>query len=70
VSQPAIGLEVDQEYEDGGIGIRVDEYRIGARRAANPPVAAGPHIRPGRAGLRMVPDSPREDRNGVTCDFR
>jgi L-alanine-DL-glutamate epimerase-like enolase superfamily enzyme len=69
-----IGLLVDQEYVDGGIvlgdepgiGIRVDEDHIDAVQAANPPVAiAGPHVRPGRAGLRLVPDSPRETDNGL-----
>ncbi|GLY99584.1 mandelate racemase/muconate lactonizing enzyme family protein [Actinoplanes sp. NBRC 103695] len=66
---PPIGLAVDQEYEDGGIvlgdepgiGIRVDEKHISAVRAADPPAAVeGPHVRPGRAGLRLTPDSPRE----------
>jgi L-alanine-DL-glutamate epimerase-like enolase superfamily enzyme len=64
-----IGLRVDQEYTDGGIvlgdepgiGIRVDENRIRAARAANPPALdTGPHVRPGRAGLRLVPDSTRD----------
>ncbi|MCU7729353.1 mandelate racemase/muconate lactonizing enzyme family protein [Actinoplanes sp. KI2] len=64
-----IGLRVDQEYADGGIvlgdepgiGIRVDESGIRAGRAANPPAQdAGPHVRPGRAGLRLVPDSARD----------
>ncbi|WP_089155487.1 mandelate racemase/muconate lactonizing enzyme family protein [Micromonospora sp. NBS 11-29] len=60
-----IGIEVDQEIADGGIvlgdlpglGIRVDERRIEATRASSPPAAApgGPHIRPDRAGLRLVP---------------
>jgi L-alanine-DL-glutamate epimerase-like enolase superfamily enzyme len=66
---PAIGLDVDQEFADGGIvlgdqpglGIRVDEDRINSVRAVNPPAApAGPHVRPERAGLRLVPDSRRE----------
>ena len=62
---PPVGLEVDQEYADGGIrlgdepglGIRLDEDLIRTVRAANPPAAAaGPHVRPGRAGLRLVPE--------------
>jgi L-alanine-DL-glutamate epimerase-like enolase superfamily enzyme len=66
-----IGLTVDQEYQDGGIvlgdepglGIRVDENLIRAVRAADPPAAtAGPHVRPDRAGLRLVPDAPAEGR--------
>ncbi|GAA2885357.1 racemase [Actinoplanes cyaneus] len=62
---PAIGLHVDQEYQDGGIvlgdepgiGIRVDEERISHLRPAGPAAAVtGPHVRPARAGLRLVPD--------------
>jgi L-alanine-DL-glutamate epimerase-like enolase superfamily enzyme len=69
-----VGLQVDQEYEDGGIvlgdepgiGIRVDEDHIAAVRAANPVASnVGPHVRPGRAGLRLVPDSPRDGLNGA-----
>ncbi|GIF41838.1 mandelate racemase/muconate lactonizing enzyme family protein [Actinoplanes xinjiangensis] len=61
-----IGLRIDQEIMDGGIvlgdepgiGIRVDEDHINAVRAANPVAAiTGPHVRPRRAGLRLVPDS-------------
>ncbi|MFI5894476.1 mandelate racemase/muconate lactonizing enzyme family protein [Actinoplanes sp. NPDC051513] len=64
-----IGLHVDQEYCDGGIvlgdepgiGIRVDEEQIVAARAGDAPAQdAGPHVRPSRAGLRLVPDSPRD----------
>jgi L-alanine-DL-glutamate epimerase-like enolase superfamily enzyme len=60
-----IGLAIDQQITDGGIvlgdepgiGIRVDEERINAVPAANPVAwSAGPHIRPGRAGLRLVPE--------------
>jgi L-alanine-DL-glutamate epimerase-like enolase superfamily enzyme len=60
------GLAVDQEFEDGGIvlgeapglGIRVDENHISPVDAANPVAAtAGPHVRPDRAGLRLVPGS-------------
>ncbi|MFI5836611.1 mandelate racemase/muconate lactonizing enzyme family protein [Micromonospora sp. NPDC051300] len=60
-----LGLAVDQEIADGGIvlgdlpglGIRVDERRVEAARAADPPAATtGPHVRPDRAGLRLVPD--------------
>jgi L-alanine-DL-glutamate epimerase-like enolase superfamily enzyme len=66
---PPIGLDVDQEFHDGGIvlgdapglGVRVDEERIQATRPADPPATtSGPHVRPGRAGLRMVPDGRRE----------
>jgi L-alanine-DL-glutamate epimerase-like enolase superfamily enzyme len=60
-----IGLTIDQEVVDGGIvlgdepglGIRVDERQISAVRAANPAAGlTGPHVRPRRAGLRLVPD--------------
>lgn len=62
-----IGLIVDQEYQDGGIvlgnepgiGIRVDEALVAATRAIDPPATVtGTHVRPNRAGLRLVPDSP------------
>jgi L-alanine-DL-glutamate epimerase-like enolase superfamily enzyme len=61
-----VGLEIDQQIMDGGIvlgdepgiGIRVDEEQINAVRAINPVASTtGPHIRPPRAGLRLVPDT-------------
>jgi L-alanine-DL-glutamate epimerase-like enolase superfamily enzyme len=61
-----IGVEIDQEIMDGGIvlgdqpgiGIRVDEERINAVRAATPVAGVGgPHVRPRRAGLRLVTDT-------------
>ncbi|WP_433796762.1 mandelate racemase/muconate lactonizing enzyme family protein [Actinoplanes sp. CA-252034] len=64
-----IGLRVDQEYDDGGIvlgdepgiGIQVDEDRIVAAQLADTAGRiAGPHVRPHRAGLRLVPDAARE----------
>ncbi|GID30314.1 mandelate racemase/muconate lactonizing enzyme family protein [Paractinoplanes brasiliensis] len=63
-----IGLHVDQQYEDGGIvlgdepglGIRVDEDHINHLRATDTGAAVtGPHVRPVRAGLRLVPDATR-----------
>ncbi|SCG72578.1 mandelate racemase/muconate lactonizing enzyme family protein [Micromonospora humi] len=60
-----LGLAVDQEIADGGIvlgdlpglGIQVDERHVRAARAPTAPVASsGPHVRPDRAGLRLVPD--------------
>jgi L-alanine-DL-glutamate epimerase-like enolase superfamily enzyme len=60
-----VGLHVDQEYENGGIvlgdepglGIRVDEEHIEAVRSAGKPAAVGgPHVRPDRAGLFLVPE--------------
>ncbi|MFI5952142.1 mandelate racemase/muconate lactonizing enzyme family protein [Cryptosporangium sp. NPDC051539] len=63
-----VGLVIDQEFADGGIvlgdtpglGIEVDEARIHAAKTA-PPIAgtAGPHVRPERAGLRLIPDPAR-----------
>ncbi|MET8144287.1 mandelate racemase/muconate lactonizing enzyme family protein [Sphaerisporangium sp. NPDC005288] len=69
-----VGLTIDQEFADGGIvlgdepgiGIRVDEEHINAVRAANPPAATtGPHVRPNRAGLRIVPDSRQDEPLGA-----
>jgi L-alanine-DL-glutamate epimerase-like enolase superfamily enzyme len=74
-----IGLEVDQEFEDGGIvlgeepglGIRVDEDHINAVRAVNASTpSAGPHVRPDRAGLRLVPDARGEEPVGAPADQR
>jgi L-alanine-DL-glutamate epimerase-like enolase superfamily enzyme len=59
------GLRVDQEIADGGIvlgdapglGVEVDEAAIRANPLKgdwNDP--EGPHVRPGRAGLRLAPD--------------
>jgi L-alanine-DL-glutamate epimerase-like enolase superfamily enzyme len=65
ISSP-IGMHVDQEYVDGGIvlgdepglGIRIDEAEVAAERAINPTAAVtGTHVRPNRAGLRLVPDT-------------
>lgn len=62
-----IGLTVDQEFEDGGIvlgeepglGIRVDESQMRDPQTTTvaPSAIGGPHVRPDRAGLRLVPDS-------------
>ena len=60
-----IGLTVDQEIADGGIvlgdtpglGIAVDEALIlTTRQSGQWAVAGGPHVRPARAGLRLVPE--------------
>ena len=59
-------LEVDQEIADGGIvlgdapglGIEVDEVLIAVQRQSGQwNVAGGPHVRPARAGLRLVPEA-------------
>ncbi|WP_353807559.1 mandelate racemase/muconate lactonizing enzyme family protein [Agromyces sp. SYSU T00194] len=61
----APGVHVDQEVADGGIvlgdepgaGIRIDEAEIAAaREGAGWTLPAGPHMRPTRAGLRMLLD--------------
>lgn len=58
------GLQVDQSIEDGGIvlgdspglGITVDESMIIQPDLAGWMSRGGPHVRPARAGLRMVPE--------------
>lgn len=57
-----VGLDVDQEFDDGGIvlgdrpglGILVDESKMSAGGSVAAVAASGPHIRPGRAALRLV----------------
>ena len=57
-----VGLDVDQEFIDGGIvlgdrpglGIMIDEARLAAVSAPAAAPAQGPHVRPGRAALRLV----------------
>lgn len=64
--RPPVGLTVDVDVADGafilgdspGLGIRVDEEAIAALgRRAPAHVVAGPHIRPPRAGHRLVAGS-------------
>ena len=61
------GVTIDQEYADGGIvlgdtpgaGVTIDEAAIAARVDASDWLTArGPHVRPPRAGLQLVVDSP------------
>lgn len=66
------GVRIDQEFADGGIvlgdepghGVSVDEAAIAAHDhdGASWLVAEGPHVRPSRAGLRLVPETGRTDR--------
>lgn len=66
------GLEIDQHFADGGIvlgdtpghGVSVDEALIadGGDRGASWLLGAGPHVRPDRAGLRLVPEADRHER--------
>jgi L-alanine-DL-glutamate epimerase-like enolase superfamily enzyme len=74
-----VGLTIDQEFQDGGIvlgnepglGIRVDEDHINAVRAVNPTAAiTGPHVRPSRAGLRLVPDAHQDPPIGAPTTWR
>jgi L-alanine-DL-glutamate epimerase-like enolase superfamily enzyme len=60
------GLSVDQTIADGGIvlgdkpglGIEIDEAAIvKTRQSGRWATAGGPHVRPARAGLRLVPES-------------
>ena len=49
----------------------VDENRIHAVRAADAPAAIdGPHVRPKRAGLRLVADAHGDDRIGASAGER
>ncbi len=61
--RPPIGVALDLEVEDGayvlgdrpGLGIRLDEEAIAASRGRVPdPSSAGSHIRPDRAGQRLL----------------
>ncbi len=64
------GLTIDQEIMDGGIvlgdnpghGVAVDEAAIaGNQRSASWLLTEGPHVRPARAGLRLVTDTDRRE---------
>ena len=64
------GVVVDEEFVDGGIvlgdapgaGLRIDEAAIeSARRQGDWMQAAGPHVRPARAGLMLTADAPEVD---------
>lgn len=64
------GVTIDQEYADGGVvlgdepgaGIAVDEAAIAGEddKEASWPMPQGPHVRPSRAGLRLVSDDAAE----------
>ena len=61
---PPAGLRLDLTVEDGvfvlgdtpGLGITVDEAAIPALDRQDGASASGPHVRPARAGRRLVPD--------------
>ncbi len=61
------GLRIDQEYADGGIvlgdspgaGVVVDEDGIAEHaKRTDWSIESGPHVRPRRAGLQLVIDTP------------
>ena len=63
-----LGIEIDVQYEDGGVvlgdqpgtGLSIDENAISAHGHKNASwlVQDGPHVRPDRAGLRLVSEFP------------
>jgi L-alanine-DL-glutamate epimerase-like enolase superfamily enzyme len=61
---PPTGLQLDLTVQDGafvlgdspGLGISVDETTIAAVDRSHGVRATGPHVRPARAGQRLVPD--------------
>jgi len=64
---PPVGVTVDVDVEDGafvlghspGLGVRVDEAAVAALdRPVRAVAAGGPHVRPERAGRRLVPAAP------------
>lgn len=65
LDQP-VGVSVDQAVFDGGLvlgdspgsGVTVDEAAIAEARAGAWLAPGGPHVRPHRAGLQLVPPSP------------
>ena len=62
---PPAGLRIDLTVEDGafvlgdspGLGITLDEVAIAAVDRLDGTRATGPHVRPARAGQRLVPDA-------------
>ncbi|CAM5390093.1 mandelate racemase/muconate lactonizing enzyme family protein [Leifsonia shinshuensis] len=69
LGQP-IGVTMDQEIVDGGYllgtspgaGITLDESQFATHdRSPGWQTTSGPHVRPERAGLRLVPDARRND---------
>ncbi|MEO3746435.1 mandelate racemase/muconate lactonizing enzyme family protein [Plantactinospora sp. B5E13] len=60
---PPVGVTIDLHVEDGafvlgdspGLGVRVDEERVrAAARGPEPQTSEGPHVRPERAGRRLL----------------
>jgi L-alanine-DL-glutamate epimerase-like enolase superfamily enzyme len=59
---PPAGLDIDLHVEDGafilgdspGLGVRVDEAAISAAHRGDAPAPGGPHVRPERAGRRLL----------------
>ncbi|MFC9692300.1 mandelate racemase/muconate lactonizing enzyme family protein [Kribbella sp. NPDC056951] len=72
--RPPVGVVLDLRVEDGayvlgdspGLGIRLDEKAIAAARHRIPdPTSAGSHLRPERAGRRLLPSDPGEESNNA-----
>jgi L-alanine-DL-glutamate epimerase-like enolase superfamily enzyme len=73
---PPVGLTLDLSIEDGdyvlgespGLGIRVDEAAVAAIGArawlSGTEMSQGPHVRPGQAGRRLLPQAREEHRPG------
>ncbi len=72
-----VGLTVDQEISDGsivlgdspGLGVVVDEVAIAAlAHSADWGQVAGPHVRPDRAGRRLLAPEPHPQAPALTAD--
>ena len=68
-----IGMKVDQQFVDGGVvlgdapglGIEIDEaLLVASQKVRAGSLATGPHVRPSRAGLRLVPEDTSPSKGG------
>ncbi|EFL30321.1 racemase [Streptomyces viridochromogenes DSM 40736] len=75
--QPPIGVAMDLHVEDGayvlgdtpGLGIRIDETAMTSARQRTAPAPDEPHIRPERAGLRLLAVTPGPCRSTAEGTF-
>ncbi|MGA5899264.1 mandelate racemase/muconate lactonizing enzyme family protein [Streptomyces venetus] len=75
--QPPIGVAMDLHVEDGayvlgdtpGLGIRIDETAMTSARQRTAHAPDGPHIRPERAGLRLLAFPPGPCRSTAEGTF-